>query len=93
MLREILDPNRAIDGRYAEYVAITTTGRVKNGILVEESGNSITLRGQQGEETQLLRSELDSLTSTGKSLMPEGFEEQVPPRDMADLLEYLCSPK
>jgi putative heme-binding domain-containing protein len=92
MLREILDPNRAIDGRYAEYVAITTSGRVKNGILAEESGNTITLRGQQGEETRLLRSELDSLTSTGKSLMPEGFENDIPPADMADLLEYLCSP-
>jgi putative heme-binding domain-containing protein len=92
MLREIIDPNRAIDGRYAEYVAITTSGRVKNGILVEESGNAITLRGQQGEETRLLRSELDSLTSTGKSLMPEGFEKDIPPADMADLLAYLCSP-
>ncbi|HEY3391142.1 MAG TPA: c-type cytochrome, partial [Lacipirellulaceae bacterium] len=92
MLREILDPNRAIDGRYAEYVAITTSGRVKNGILMEESGNAITLRGQQGEETRLLRSELESLTSTGKSLMPEGFEKDIPPADMADLLEYLCSP-
>jgi putative heme-binding domain-containing protein len=92
MLREILDPNRAIDGRYAEYVAITTSGRVKNGVLVEESGNAITLRGQQGEETRLLRSELESLTSTGKSLMPEGFENDIPPGDMADLLAYLCSP-
>ena len=92
MLREILDPNRAIDGRYAEYVAITTSGRVKNGILVEESGNTVTLRGQQGEETRLLRSELESLTSTGKSLMPEGFENDIPPADMADLLDYLCSP-
>jgi putative heme-binding domain-containing protein len=92
MLREILDPNRAIDGRYAEYVAITTSGRVKNGILAEESGNAITLRGQQGEETRLLRSELESLTSSGKSLMPEGFEKDIPPADMADLLEYLCSP-
>jgi putative membrane-bound dehydrogenase-like protein len=92
MLREILDPNRAIDGRYAEYVAITTSGRVKNGLLAEESGNSIKLRGQQGEDTRLLRSELESLTSTGKSLMPEGFENEIPPQDMADLIEYLCSP-
>jgi putative heme-binding domain-containing protein len=91
LLREILDPNRAIDGRYAEYIAITTSGRVKNGILVEESGNAVTLRGQQGEETRLLRRELESLTSTGKSLMPEGFENDIPPADMADLLAYLCS--
>jgi putative heme-binding domain-containing protein len=92
LLREILDPNRAVDQRYAEYVAVTADGRVKNGILVEETSNAIKLRGQQGEETSLLRSQLDSLTSTGKSLMPEGFENQISPTQMADLLQFLAAP-
>jgi putative heme-binding domain-containing protein len=92
LLREILDPNRAVDQRFAEYVAITTDGRVKNGILVDETSNAITLRGQQAEQTSLLRSEIDSLSSTGKSLMPEGFENQITPQDMADLLVFLASP-
>jgi putative heme-binding domain-containing protein len=92
LLREILDPNRAVDQRYAEYVAITTDGRVKNGILAEETSNAITLRGQQGEQISLLRSELETLTSSGKSLMPEGLESQITPQDMADLLKYLASP-
>jgi putative membrane-bound dehydrogenase-like protein len=92
LLREILDPNRAVDQRYAEYVAVTNDGVVKNGVLVEETGNAITLRGQQGEQTKLLRSQLDSLTSSGKSLMPEGFENQITPDEMSDLVEFLASP-
>ena len=44
LLSEILDPNRAVDQRYAEYVAVTTDGVVTNGILVAESSNSISLR-------------------------------------------------
>ena len=92
LLREILDPNRAVDQRYAEYVAVTTDGVVKNGILVEETSGAITLRGQQGQDTTLLRSELDSLTATGKSLMPEGFENQITPDEMSDLLTFLASP-
>ncbi|MEX0643253.1 MAG: neutral/alkaline non-lysosomal ceramidase N-terminal domain-containing protein [Pirellulales bacterium] len=91
-LREILDPNRAVDQRFAEYVAVTSDGIVKNGILVEETGGAITLRSQQGQETKLLRSELDSLTSSGKSLMPEGFENQISPDEMSDLLAFLASP-
>ena len=92
LLREILDPNRAVDQRFADYVAVTFDGLVKNGILVEETSGSITLRGQQGQETKLLRSELDSLTSSGKSLMPEGFENQITPDEMSDLLSFLAAP-
>lgn len=92
LLREILDPNRAVDQRFAEYIAITNDGIVKTGILVEETGNAITLRGQQSEQTTLLRSQLDSLTSSGKSLMPEGFENQITPEEMSDLLAFLASP-
>ena len=40
LLREILDPNRAVDQRFAEYIAITSDGLVKNGILVEETGSA-----------------------------------------------------
>jgi putative heme-binding domain-containing protein len=92
LLREILDPNRAVDQRFAEYVAVTADGVVKNGILVDETSGSITLRGQQGQESHLLRSELDSLSSSGKSLMPEGFENQITPEQMADLLAFLATP-
>ena len=41
-------------------------GVVKIGILAEETGNAITLLGQNGEKNVLLRSQLESLTSNGK---------------------------
>ena len=63
----------------AAYVAVTTDGVVKTGILFEETGNAITLLGQNGEKTVLLRSQLESLTTNGKSLMPEGLEKQITP--------------
>ncbi len=92
LLREILDPNRAVDQRFAEYIAVTTDGVVKNGILVGETSGAITLRTQQGQETTLLRSQLESLTSNGRSLMPEGFENQISPNEMSDLLSFLANP-
>jgi putative heme-binding domain-containing protein len=92
LLREILDPNRAIDLRYAEYTAVTSEGLVKNGILIEDVAGAIKLRAQEGQETRLLRSQLESLTSSGKSLMPEGFENQITPAEMSDLLAFLASP-
>jgi putative membrane-bound dehydrogenase-like protein len=91
LLEEILDPNKNVDTRYVEYLAVTRNGRSLTGILASESTTSITLRGQEGKEQVLLRSELEELLSTGKSLMPEGLEKDLPKKDMADLLAYLTS--
>lgn len=85
----ILDPNEAIDRRYATYSAITNQGQLFTGIIASESGNSITLIGQEGKEHVILRNDLEVLRGTGVSLMPAGLERVIPPADMADLLAFL----
>ena len=49
MLTAILDPNRAVEDRYVEYVALTTDGRQLTGILLEETGASLTLAAPEGK--------------------------------------------
>jgi putative membrane-bound dehydrogenase-like protein len=89
LLQEILDPNRNVDSRYVEYVAQMKNGRAFNGLLAAETATSITLRGQEGKEQVLLRTDIEELSSNGKSLMPEGLEKDLRKPDMADLLAYL----
>jgi putative membrane-bound dehydrogenase-like protein len=89
LLTSILDPSREVDSRYIEYLAVTKAGRTFTGILVSETATSITLKGQEAKEQVLLRSELEELNSTGKSLMPEGLEKDLSKQDFADLIEYL----
>jgi putative heme-binding domain-containing protein len=91
LLTEILDPNRNIDSRYVEYLAVTKAGRTFTGLLASESAASITLRGQEGKEQTLLRGELESFLSTGKSLMPEGLEKDLSKQEMADVIKYLTA--
>jgi putative heme-binding domain-containing protein len=91
LLQEILDPNRNVDGRYLEYLAQTKAGRSFSGLLAAETATSITLRAAEGKEQVLLRGEIEELSGTGKSLMPEGLEKDVGRADMADLLAYLAS--
>jgi putative heme-binding domain-containing protein len=91
LLEEILDPNRSVDSRYVEYVAATRSGRTFTGVLAAETATSITLRGQEGKEQVLLRTELEELSSTGRSLMPEGLEKQLSRQDVADLIFYLSA--
>ncbi|WP_417381589.1 PVC-type heme-binding CxxCH protein [Gimesia sp.] len=89
LLTSILDPNKAVDGRYASYLAVTDDGRITTGILVSEQSNSITLKAQQGKVQTILRTQLDELSNSGKSLMPEGLEREIPLGAMADLLVFL----
>ena len=89
LMIEILDPNRNLDNRYLEYIAATTDGRTVAGLLSSESSAAITLRLADGKESTILRTDLDSLKSKGRSLMPEGLEKDIPPAAMADLIAYL----
>jgi putative membrane-bound dehydrogenase-like protein len=91
LLIAMLDPNRAVEARYVNYTAITKNGRSFTGLLLSETGNSLTLVGTDGKKQVLLRGELDELSSTGKSLMPEGLEKDLKPQDVADLIAFVRS--
>src|SRR5262249_51222050 len=72
LLIAILDPNRAVEARYVNYMALTKGGQTYTGVLASETGNSITLLGPEGRQQVILRTELEELISSNKSVMPEG---------------------
>ena len=85
----ILDPNRFVEPRYRSYAAVMKDGRQFVGILTDEVGHALTLIGLEGQRTSLLRSQIDELSETGQSLMPEGFEKELTRQDLADVIAYL----
>jgi putative membrane-bound dehydrogenase-like protein len=89
LLTAILDPNQAVEARYVSYLATTKNGLTFTGILSSETGASITLIGTEGKPQTILRKDLEELASTGKSLMPEGLEKELPPQDLADLIAFI----
>ena len=89
LLISILAPTQVVDGRYQQYRAVGDDGRSYLGIMGAETAVSITLKEQEGKQHVLLRNELEELSATGKSLMPEGLEKDVSPAQMSDLLAYL----
>ena len=72
-----MDPNKAVEAKFLDYLALTTSGLTFTGILADETGNSVTLLGQEGKQQTILRTDLESLQATGKSLMPEGLEKDL----------------
>lgn len=91
LLQEILDPNRNLDSRYVEYQAQLKDGRTVTGLLAAETATGLILRGQQHKDESLLRADIEELRGSGKSLMPEGMEKDLPKKDMADLLAFLTA--
>ena len=89
LLVNILDPSRSVEGNFVSYTVATSDGRTFNGLLASESKTAIELLDTEGKSIKLLRDEIEELLASKKSLMPEGFEKQIPPESMADLLEFL----
>ena len=89
LLISILDPNREAQPNFTSYTLITEQGRIHTGIIASETATSITLRRAEGKQDVILRSNIDTLVSSGKSIMPEGLEKDISPQQLADLLKFI----
>ena len=91
LLIDILDPSREVDTRFVNYRVTTLNGQTYTGILAVETPSSITLRRAEKAEDVILRTQIDTIAATAKSLMPDEFEKQMNKQDVADLIGYLLS--
>ena len=91
LLTAILDPNRAVESKFISYTAATKTGLTYSGMLLSETGGSITLLGTDGKEQTLARRDLEELVSSGRSLMPEGLERDLSAQDLIDVIAFVQS--
>jgi len=89
LLVGILDPNRAVEDKYILYTIETADGGVLAGLLQEETGAGVKVALLDGQIKTVLRSDIVAVTSTGRSLMPEGLEAAMTHQQMADLIAYL----
>ncbi len=89
LLIDILDPSRSVEGNFRAYTVVTKDGRVFTGLLASESRTAIELFDAEAKKQTILRSDIEQLVATNKSLMPEGFEKQLTRQQLTDLLEFL----
>jgi uncharacterized protein len=89
LIVNILDPSRSVEGNFTAYNVAMADGRTFNGLLASETKTAIELLDTEGKSVKLLREEIEEIAASKKSIMPEGFEKQVPPASIADLLAFL----
>jgi putative heme-binding domain-containing protein len=89
LLISILDPNREVDPKYLQYTVLTADGLAKSGMIAGETATSITLKREEGVTETVPRADIESIQSTGMTLMPEGLEKVIDKQSLADLIAYL----
>ncbi|MFO1066660.1 MAG: c-type cytochrome [Pirellulales bacterium] len=91
LLTHILDPSRSVEGNFRTYTVLTVDGQVVTGIMANETRTAVEILDATAKRHTLQRDEIDEINVSRKSTMPEGFEKQLDPPAMADLLEFLAA--
>ncbi|HMJ91161.1 MAG TPA: HEAT repeat domain-containing protein, partial [Candidatus Acidoferrum sp.] len=89
LVQAILDPNAAVEARYQLFTVTTSGDEEISGVIVSETPNSLTLRAVSGGDRTFLRSAIVEISTSRFSLMPDGFESAMTPRQLADLIAFL----
>ncbi|MGD9856858.1 MAG: PVC-type heme-binding CxxCH protein, partial [Planctomycetaceae bacterium] len=89
LLAQILDPSRSVEANFRLYTVVTNDGLVLDGMLANETRTTIELVDTKAKRHTLERENVQELVSSTKSLMPEGFEKQMPETDLVNLLAFL----
>ncbi len=89
LLIHIMDPSRGVEGNFRTWTVLTKAGQIINGLMSSETRTSLELIDAEGKKHTLNRSDIDEISVSPKSLMPEGFEKQLNEKALADLLEFM----
>jgi hypothetical protein len=89
LLVHVLDPSRSVEGNFRTYTVLTADGQVVNGMLAGETKTTVELIDTAAQRIVVQRDDIEELTASAKSVMPEGFEAQLNEEGMRDLLEFL----
>lgn len=93
LLVSILDPNAEVAANYVAYTLETKSGDTYLAVLSGDNPSAVTLKMPNGEAIQVPRSEISTLRSSDRSMMPDGLESGLSNQEMADLLEFTIRAK
>ncbi|MEO6006031.1 MAG: PVC-type heme-binding CxxCH protein [Opitutus sp.] len=90
LLTAILNPDAAIEYSYIVRRIQKNDGSTLEGFLEKQDDRGVTLRMMGGASVFVGQSEVKALQVVmGRSVMPEGLIDHLPPGDVADLLAYI----
>jgi putative heme-binding domain-containing protein len=91
VLRDITNPSFAINPDYLTYLVNLKDGRTLAGV-VRTAGNKVQIGDAKGGITEVDRKDVEEMTASSVSTMPEGLPPQLGPARMRDLMTFLLTP-
>ncbi len=88
LLVHVVDPNKVVEPNFVSTTVETKDDLTYDGVIARENNAEVVLRNATADFT-IRKDNIKSRRSTGRSLMPEGFEA-LGAEGMRDLLEYIC---
>jgi putative heme-binding domain-containing protein len=90
VMRDIATPNFALNPDHVSYVVELKSGQIMTG-TVRTEGDRVSIGDTDGKETVIDKAEIESLTPSPTSLMPEGLPDRIGPDSMRDLMTFLLT--
>ncbi|MFI5456986.1 MAG: HEAT repeat domain-containing protein [Isosphaerales bacterium] len=90
LLESIIFPGLTVTPEYRTVLAATRDGRVTTGLVVRDTPEAVYLRTTELSEIRIPRKDLEEMTPSPGSLMPEGLETIMTRQELRDLLEFLA---
>lgn len=90
VLRNLVDPSAEIDEAYRLTTVISTDGRLLTGFIVKQDDTWLEIRTQDARIRMRMK-DVDELTTSRTSMMPDGMLQTFSDEQIRDLLVYLAS--
>jgi putative heme-binding domain-containing protein len=89
LLESLIYPSLTVAPEYRTFRALFKDGRAAQGLIVAETPDAVVLRTTELANVRLARGDIEELTPSGVSLMPDGLEKTMTRQELRDLLEFL----
>ncbi len=91
ILESILHPSHVISDQYAAKTVTTVDGKVLLGLVAPQGETAYIVLQPNAQKVTLAKGDVDTITPSKQSAMPEGLLNNVPLQEIADLFAYLNS--
>ncbi len=93
LLESIVFPSASFVRSYEPTVVTTKDGKIHNGIVRKDAPDEVVLATGANQEVRIPREEIEEIQPSKISVMPAGLDQQLTPRELADLVAFLKSCK
>jgi putative heme-binding domain-containing protein len=89
LLESIVFPSASFVRSYEPVQVTTKSGKVHNGLVRKDAPDEVVLATSATEEVRIPRDDVEEVVPSKVSVMPAGLDQQLTPRELADLVAFL----